>query len=217
MGCTLQLIHPGRPMRGHPSQGWGHPGSLRGFLLSSGWEASWSHLPLTASRLKSSLLGPVGGTRWSQSSICPCSGAVKVAACPAGLDLSSSSSFADRVASTWIRTQARLLGLCKRMSAPPSACLVSRENGSGLNQQPKLKFSRLWSERTTSNHAQSIQLIARPDSVNGMQGWEMKTCIGSILYTQHWTIQFLDHFSLLAELISLSLPPTSTGLLSKKK
>lgn len=57
--------------------GLGHPGSLRGFLLSSGWEAGWSHLPLTASRLKSSLLCPVGGTLRSQLSICPCSGAVK--------------------------------------------------------------------------------------------------------------------------------------------
>ena len=32
-GYTLQLIYPGRPMRGHPSQGWGHPRSLRGLFV----------------------------------------------------------------------------------------------------------------------------------------------------------------------------------------
>lgn len=34
---------------------------------------------------------------------------------------------------------------------------------------------------------------------------------------QCWEIKFLDHFSLLAELMSLSLPSTFTGFLSKKK
>jgi len=69
--------------------------------------------------------------------------------------LPSSSAAADRGASTWVSTEAGLLGLCKRMSAPPSACLSSKENGSGLNQYQRLKISRLWSEGTTSNHLPS--------------------------------------------------------------
>lgn len=132
-------------------------GAWAGF--SSGREAIWSHVLLAASRLHPHLLCSVEGTPRSQWSICPHCGAIGgLLPCWPGSvcrHLPSPSAAADRVASTWMSTEAGLLGLCKRVSAPPSACLSSKENGSGLNQYQRLKFSRLWSEGTTSNHLPS--------------------------------------------------------------
>lgn len=157
LASTLQLTHPSRLRWAIPLGVGGTPGAWAGF--SAGWEAVWSHVFRTASRLQPPLLCPVGGTPRSQWSICPRCRAVTgllprlawicllvppqlICSCGQGT-------------STWVSTEARLLGLCKRTSAPPSACLSSKENGSGLNQYQRLKFSRLWSEGTTSNHLPS--------------------------------------------------------------
>lgn len=129
----------GRPMRGHPSPA-GAPPEPEG--ASPLLEIGWSHLLLTASKLKPCLLCPVGGTLQSQLSICPCSGAKGcfptawicplvppqfiLVRGPGGFHLDEHAG--------------RQLGLCKRMSAWPSGCLVSKKIGSGLNQQWRWKF-----------------------------------------------------------------------------
>lgn len=49
-----------------------------------------------------------------------------------------------QVASTWMSRQAGLLSLCKKMSVPPSACLVCKNRPeSGLVQPQRGKISRL--------------------------------------------------------------------------
>lgn len=166
MVCSAANLS-GRPVRGHPSPP-GAPQEPEGALL---WlEKGWSHLLLTAPKLKPSLLRPVGGTLQSQLSICPCSEAKGcfpaawicplvppqfiLVRGPGGFHLDEHAG--------------RRLGLCKRMSAWPSGCLVSKKIGSGLNQQGDENVQAV--VRRVNFKAHAVQLLAQPGSAEGVSG-----------------------------------------------
>ena len=157
LGCTLQLIHPGKPSRSQPLWGWGHPRTLSRLVL---WLGSLLVTPVPNSFSTKTISAVLCG-RNSEVSVehLTTFWGLQRASSLAGLDVPAGTSPAHLHPRTrwfppgWARRPG--CSVCKRMSAPPSVCLVSKENGSGLNQYQRLKFSRLWSEGTTSNHLQS--------------------------------------------------------------
>ena len=136
-GDTLQLIYPGRPMRGHPSRGWGHPRSLRGLFV---WLGSRLVTPALNSFQAETISAGLCG--WiSVVSIKHLSTFRGCQALPpqASLDLPAGTLVAHLVCrqggfhldghTSWAARS------CERMSAPPSVCLASKENESGFNQE----------------------------------------------------------------------------------